>query len=245
MKKTFIFAFLSILISFSVFSSDQQTVFVDNAEIQQYNGFTGKWVLIPNSAKLNDVIKEFGADEETVKRLNPDLKFNSYNFIPFSKEYEKQLSDKGVFRREVISSTQDFLWPLFSISRISSLIGQRWGTFHPGVDLAVVPMTPIVAALDGKVILSRYVDGLGNCVIIEHRNGFITKSGHNAYTLVRVGDYVKKGQIIAFSGNTGRSTGPHLHFEVRLNDIPLDPLDFLPDDEMTADAVNKIQSQRR
>ncbi|MBP7901752.1 MAG: M23 family metallopeptidase [Spirochaetes bacterium] len=245
MKNTFILAVLSLFISFSAFSSNQETVFVDNAEIQQYNGFIGKWVFIQNSAKLNDVVKEFGADEESVKRLNPDLKLNAYNFIPFSKDYEKQLSDKGIFRREVISSTQDFLWPLFSISRISSLIGQRWGTFHPGVDLAVVPMTPIVAALDGKVILSRYVDGLGNCVIIEHRNGFITKSGHNTYTLVRAGDYVKKGQLIAFSGNTGRSTGPHLHFEIRLNDIPLDPLDFLPDDEMTADAVSKVQSQRK
>ncbi|MCL2025750.1 MAG: M23 family metallopeptidase, partial [Leptospirales bacterium] len=76
-----------------------------------------------------------------------------------------------------------------------------------------------------------YNGGHGNTILVAHKNNFYTRYSHNSENLVKPGDEVKKGQIIALAGSTGNSTGPHLHFEIRFNDIPLNPLDFLPTDE--------------
>ena len=245
MNKLIIALLLEILLFSGMYSDSAELVSMDNSEIQQYNGVIGRWVSVSNYSKLKEFIREFGSDEDKVKSINHDFKYNSFVFIPFSEEYKSSLQKKGIFRKECILKQDEFLWPLLTVSRISSLIGQRWGSFHPGVDLAVPNGTPIVATLDGKVISSKYLGGYGNCVILEHRKGFITKYGHNSYLFVKEGDYVKKGQILALSGNTGRSTGPHLHFEVRFNDIPLDPLDFLPDDDSMNEAMDRIKNYRR
>lgn len=236
--------FLAIFFSASLTAADMESVVIDNYEIHEYNGVVGKWMLVPNYNRMKELCRDFGVDEAEVKRLNPELKFGTYFFVPFSAEKQAALEAKGVFRKEMEISRDDFISPLPHIHGITSFLGQRWGAFHPGVDFPCPPMTPIVSTLDGRVILSKYIDGYGNCVIVEHRNGFITKYGHNSINLVRVGDVVKRGQIVAYSGNTGRSTGPHLHFEVRLNDIPLDPLDFMPDDQEMADAVDRAEKNR-
>lgn len=104
----------------------------------------------------------------------------------------------------------------------------RWGRLHKGVDIAVPTGTPVMAADDGKVIVSGYSkSGYGNYVIINHNNGTKTLYGHNSTLKVSVGDIVEKGQTIAFSGNTGRSTGPHCHFEVIINDNNVDPMKYI------------------
>ncbi len=118
-----------------------------------------------------------------------------------------------------------FDWP--ARARISSKYGMRWGRMHNGVDIAVVTGTPIKAAADGKVIFSGTNGGYGIMVIIDHGKGVETRYAHHSRNVAKVGQTVKRGDVIAYSGNTGVSTGPHLHFEIRYNGKAVDPLKYL------------------
>ena len=112
-------------------------------------------------------------------------------------------------------------------NRIDPITGQRKG--HTGMDLAVPTGTPIRAALPGAVTVSKYnAGGYGYYVCIDHGNGLVTLYGHCSKLLARVGQTVQTGDIIALSGSTGRSTGPHLHFEVRVNGERTNPRAYLP-----------------
>ena len=103
----------------------------------------------------------------------------------------------------------------------------RWGKMHQGVDFAMPVGTQIRAAAAGKVIKAGTAGDYGQLVVIKHSEGFETRYAHNSKITVKVGQYIKQGDIIAYSGNTGRSTGPHLHFEIRVNGKPQDPLKWI------------------
>ncbi len=125
-------------------------------------------------------------------------------------------------------STAGFEWPVPTSQRISSDYGRRWGRRHNGIDIPARRGTKFVAANDGVVIYSgNEYSGFGNIIIIAHRDGNFTIYGHNQRNLVEKGQYVRKGQTIGLVGNTGRSTGPHLHFEVRRDGEPLNPNRFV------------------
>lgn len=111
--------------------------------------------------------------------------------------------------------------------RISSRFGMRWGKMHQGLDLAISVGTPVRAAAAGKVTKAGSAGSYGLLVVIKHADGMETRYAHNNKIAVKVGQYVKQGEVICYSGNTGRSTGPHLHFEVRVNGRPQDPLKWL------------------
>lgn len=98
---------------------------------------------------------------------------------------------------------------------------------HPGIDIANNVGTPVVATADGVVARSEWSDGYGNVVQLDHGEGISTIYGHNSRLVVTVGQRVSKGQIIAYLGSTGRSTGPHVHYEVRVKGTAVDPLRFL------------------
>lgn len=103
----------------------------------------------------------------------------------------------------------------------------RGNEYHPGIDFANNIGTPIVATADGQVVKSSDIgDGYGKMVQIDHGNGIVTIYGHNSQLLVQVGQIVKKGQRIAALGNTGYSTGPHCHYEIRINGTAVDPVNF-------------------
>lgn len=122
-----------------------------------------------------------------------------------------------------------FIWPVQGM--IFSLFGPRWGRLHEGIDISAPRGTPLVAAKDGVVIVAGRKEGYGgygNTVDIKHDDGFITRYAHLSETVVKEGDRVKAGDIIGSVGSTGRSTGPHCHFEIRYNDVPFNPLYFLP-----------------
>lgn len=98
--------------------------------------------------------------------------------------------------------------------------------FHNGIDLPVAPHTPVKSCMDGEVVFSGWEPGYGRLVEIKHNNGYTSRYGHNAELLVKKGDLVKVGSVIAHSGSSGRSTGPHLHFEIRKDNLAIDPVKF-------------------
>ena len=129
--------------------------------------------------------------------------------------------------RNVGIGTGAFALPLQSYT-FTSAFKWRWGRLHGGVDLAVPEGQPVYAADNGKVIVAEDSgNGYGKYIILDHQNGYKTLYGHNSALEVSVGDIVAKGECIARSGNTGNSTGPHLHFEIHVNDEKVDPQRYL------------------
>ena len=116
-------------------------------------------------------------------------------------------------------------WPVSA--PITSPFGWRWGRMHEGVDLGAAYGTPIAAAGSGTVIYAGWLGGYGNLTVIDHGGGLATAYGHQSRIAVSVGQQVTRGEIIGYVGSTGHSTGPHLHFEVRVNGQPVDPLGYL------------------
>ena len=121
-----------------------------------------------------------------------------------------------------------FRWPLDGGYTLTSGFKFRWGRQHEGIDLGTPVGNTVRAADGGTVTYAGYMGGYGYLVEIDHQNGYTTRYGHNSSVLVSVGDKVYEGQPIAKSGNTGRSTGPHVHFEIRENGTAKDPLNYLP-----------------
>ena len=111
---------------------------------------------------------------------------------------------------------------------INSGFGPRGASFHDGIDIAAPEGTPIRAVEQGEVLYSDQLRGYGNIVIIRHQGGLATVYAHNQANLVREGQQVARGEVIAKVGSTGRVTGPHLHFEIRRNNTAQDPLFYLP-----------------
>jgi murein DD-endopeptidase MepM/ murein hydrolase activator NlpD len=117
-------------------------------------------------------------------------------------------------------------------ARLTSTFGPRWGSFHEGIDLAAPMRTPEYAAADGVVLRAGPAGGYGQAVYILHESGDVTVYGHMVQILVEPGQYVDAGDTIALLGNEGRSTGPHLHFEVRVggeDGRKIDPIGWLND----------------
>jgi lipoprotein NlpD len=117
-------------------------------------------------------------------------------------------------------------WPLRGV--LYGRFGVRGGTRHDGIDIAAPEGSPVLAAADGAVIYVGEQSGYGTVVILRHDRGLVTVYAHNAAVLVREGERVARGQAVAKVGQTGRTTGPHLHFEVREGTRPRDPLLYLP-----------------
>jgi murein DD-endopeptidase MepM/ murein hydrolase activator NlpD len=122
-------------------------------------------------------------------------------------------------------------WPLSG--PITSPFGWRHNPFggapdfHPGIDIGIDVGTTVAAAASGTIIMAQWYGGYGNYVLIDHGGGISTGYGHLSKIFVSVGQVVQRGQAIAASGNTGASTGPHLHFEVRKKGKPIDPTPWL------------------
>lgn len=119
-------------------------------------------------------------------------------------------------------------WPLAEPS-VTSGFGSRWGRPHEGIDLAAPAGTPVLAAADGEVVYAGdEIRGYGNLVVLRHAGDLLTVYAHNSVLLVMRGDRVTRGQVIARVGQSGRATAPHLHFEVRRDEEPVDPIPLLP-----------------
>lgn len=119
------------------------------------------------------------------------------------------------------ASSAGCVWP--AQGSVTSEFGSRWGRLHAGLDLAGPIGTPIWATKAGSVVVAGSQSGYGNTVVLDHGDGMTTLYGHQSRLAVSVGQSVSQGQLIGYIGNTGRSTGPHLHFETRYGGSPRDP----------------------
>ena len=164
------------------------------------------------------------ADSAWVASLSPNAK---------SPTIGRDEEEGGVGPREQqrMLDSMPSIWPVkgYVTREFSVTGGDKSPSFHPGMDIAAERQTPVLAVADGIVEMSGFDESYGWMVEIDHGYGIRTVYGHNARTLVNVGDRVTRGRTIAFVGSTGKSTAPHLHFEVRENGVPVDPRKYLLD----------------
>ncbi len=188
--------------------SDTTKAMIDKLEAQEEE-------MDQESKELESKIKELQEEEERKKASSSSSNNNSASGNQSSYEGGK------------------LLWPSAASTYISSYFGMR---FHPiyhymrmhnGIDIAAAGGTNILAAESGTVIEATYNSGYGNYIVIYHGNGISTLYAHSSRLIASVGDYVTRGQVIALVGTTGNSTGNHLHFEVRIDGTPVNPLDYL------------------
>jgi murein DD-endopeptidase MepM/ murein hydrolase activator NlpD len=181
---------------------------------------------ISASAQREEYLAGIQADRQRLEQALDEMERQSRELEKIIKDLQAQM---GLGPKDTLSMS----WPATG-GWISSYYGSRmhpvlgYPRFHAGIDYAIGMGHPIKAAEDGTVILSGSNGGYGLCVIIDHGGGISTLYGHASKLLVSWGQQVKKGDTIALAGSTGVSTGPHLHFEVRIDGVPDDPLKWLP-----------------
>jgi murein DD-endopeptidase MepM/ murein hydrolase activator NlpD len=127
--------------------------------------------------------------------------------------------------RDTVPSAQGLIWP--TSGPVTSPFGYRWGRLHAGIDIGAPHGQAIYASASGTVVLAAWTGGYGNYTCIDHGGGLATCYGHQSGYAVSLGSSVSQGQVIGYVGNTGHSFGAHLHFEVRINGAPVDPLGYL------------------
>ena len=139
-------------------------------------------------------------------------------------------------KSDVVKYSTDRIGNIPTKAPIDGYVTQRmevrphaWKNNHYGIDISVREEDPVVASAAGIVIFSGWSTDLGNMVILFHGNDYFTFYGHNQVNLIEKRDIVKRGDVISLAGNTGISSGPHLHFEVWEGSNPLDPLEFFPE----------------
>jgi murein DD-endopeptidase MepM/ murein hydrolase activator NlpD len=180
-----------------------------------------------------------GAGAEQVRLLFHDKNMNAFSAVysHISRKLDAldgvlSSEEETLINRYVYNRGMRPLWPVRG-GHITSYYGTRWDPltgesfFHNGLDLAHSMGSPIFATERGRVLWSGMAGEYGNLVIIDHGGGFSSRYGHLSLCSVKNGDYVEKGSIIGFLGSTGRSTGPHLHFELRINNETINPLKIL------------------
>lgn len=166
----------------------------------------------------------------TSKKVDTNFSSKSSHTINENEDLTDIINDLAV-KIENQDHSKDDLLPVQGT--ISSTFGFRRDPFlkdirwHNGIDIAAPKGAPIKSVIAGEVIFSGKKDGYGNVVIISDKNGVKTIYAHNEKNLVTAGEKIDKGDVIALVGDSGRSTGPHLHFELRINDKPIDPMNFL------------------
>ena len=180
---------------------------------------------------LWSIANAYGASVATIMTANSkgseDLSIGEKLFIPGGKK--PQSSERQLARAEnpvSRSVVQRFAMP--TVGELSSGFGYRWGRLHSGIDLANDIGTKVRASRAGRVIYAGWYSGYGRTVVIEHDQGYTTLYGHLNESIVRDGQYVQGGQVVAYMGSTGDSTGPHLHFEVQKNGVAINPYSVLP-----------------
>ena len=143
---------------------------------------------------------------------------------------------------ELPPDKRPFTWPVED-AQVTSLFGPRGRSFHDGIDIAADEGTAVYVAADGVVAFADELRGYGRVIIVRHRDDYATVYAHNQKNLVEEGDKVKRGEKIALVGDSGRTTAPNLHFEVRKDNVARDPLAYLPPGVGTRSAWNRADDE--
>ena len=154
------------------------------------------------------------------------------------KEYNLRALASATATDAVIAPDAVFVWPATGQYYITSTFGPRWGTIHRGLDIGCPTGTKIVAGADGNVVSAGIDASMGNYVLINHGKGMQTYYMHNSVLVATAGDKVKAGQLIAYSGSTGDSTGPHCHFGLKINGTYVNPAPYLGLPENVSDGTD-------
>lgn len=219
---------------------------IDNRLLQTYQGYAGVWANVTGNIAIKKLCREDACDGHlfrTVNELSADQKYirkTGLYFVPFLPKHLEYLKGAGIERQRVTLKKGQYLWPVMGI-RITSRVGNRWGKVHGGIDVAAARGSIVVGATEGTVMIVGDQGAYGHCVFVENHDGTVAWYAHLTESYVKVGDKIARGQIVGSSGNTGRSTGPHLHFEMRTQQgIILDPehFFFLPYEEHLKQATD-------
>lgn len=195
---------------------------------------SGRYIKVRKRDTLRKIASFYQTTEAAIINANEGREFRvgEWFFIPEEKGLIQLLGDKPLY--STLSSSAEFLrsgkllWPVPKTTKISSPFGRRWGKKHDGVDIPGKSGWNIIAAEDGVVVYSgNGIRGYGNLTVVAHRSGLKTVYAHAKRNLTKKGQKVYRGQVIALLGNTGRSTGPHLHFEVRQKNRALNPMSYI------------------
>ena len=177
-------------------------------------------VTLEAGANLKDIAARYNTTVAEIQKKN--------SAMPIRPGATLTLQENTIRENQTVSrgSVTSWSWPM--IGELSQAYGAHNGDFHHGLDIATSSGKLIRAARAGKVIKTDWYGVYGLTVMIDHGNGVQTLYAHSSKILVKDGDYVTAGEGICLSGSTGNSTGPHLHFEIRLNGRTVDPQSYLP-----------------
>lgn len=203
---------------------------------------SGRYVYFEPGMDLKDIARVFGVTEEEIRIANSGkpVRAGAWIFIPSGIGILPQVFE-GADNFEYVGSGGDgkFAWPVPGRAAISSDFGRRNGKNHDGIDIPAPTGTNIVASESGRVIYSgNGISGYGNLTIIGHKDHYFSVYAHADKNLRKKGEMVKRGQVIAYVGNSGRSSGPHLHFEIRKKSSPQNPMAYISKPKNRALATN-------
>lgn len=216
-------------------NTDSATAQLKNSDRMTNDEFVAQEPLVGSENPVNTLKGEVAAEKSTanystlVIRIDEAVK-------------DSALKEQSVIELwEMLSDRQSLLASTPNIKPARGPIGSRFGyridpingkqKMHAGVDMTVPPGTPVRAPADGVVSFAGWDEQYGKLISIDHGYGVLTRYAHNSQIYVQVGQKISKYDVISASGSTGRSTGPHLHYEVRVNGVPVNPMNYILDDE--------------
>lgn len=191
----------------------------------------GRYIKLTQSYSAKQLSEIFSIPQWQIEEFNKNARFvkGESIFLPYKRGilYNK-IEGRSIssINYQQLRSSSRFLWPVPSSKKISSGYGHRWGRPHEGIDIAARKGTYIVSADAGVVVYSGRKSGYGNITVLSHQGGFFTVYAHASKNYTRKGQKVSRGEVIAAVGNTGKSSGDHLHFEIRYDSKAFDPLKF-------------------
>jgi murein DD-endopeptidase MepM/ murein hydrolase activator NlpD len=201
----------------------------------------GSWYVVSRGETLDTIAKRAGVPAEDILEINglsraEDVKPGKLLFVlvpPSAAPSNTEPSGQGALvpaSGSAGAASARLRWPLTNVAPvIGSAFGSRDGRAHEGIDLPAPTGTPVLAAADGEVVYAGSgIRGYGNLIVLQHPGDLLTVYAHNSQLFVTPGQAVRAGERIAAVGQTGRASGPHLHFEVRQGQIPRDPVPYLP-----------------
>jgi murein DD-endopeptidase MepM/ murein hydrolase activator NlpD len=195
---------------------------------------SGKYVKFETDDTIDGIASKHSISKETLVAANSDrpLRPGQWIFIPKRRGI---LSASNKFRQAYSSNSEldmrmigNLMWPVPSSKKVSSNFGHRWGRKHEGIDIPAREGAPILAVQDGVVVYAgNGLGGYGNLIVLGHKNGLFSVYAHAQKVFVRKNDRISQGQMIASVGQTGKASGPHLHFELRQHSRAINPMQSL------------------